>query len=263
MSSVSQNVEKDRNLLPIYITTAGANHLQEPRNRPNGAVFHHILFIEDGEGMFETAGGQRILGKNTAIFVRKDYPIRYHAHSDCFKTAWVTFDGKSVDDLLEYFGADDFSVCEESSLYPQLLSCVKLYKRIASSELLSKSVYELVVLYFTELNASLCPKPIIKAKKFVEENFWRDLSVAEIAKAAGVSQSLLFRLFKENENRSPVEMIRDVRIQNAKRLLLLNPKYKISEIAELNGFTDSAYFCKVFKSETGMSPNVFRDTYEI
>ncbi len=41
--------------LPIYMVTAGKNHLQEPRNRPHGALAHHLLFIEQGKGMFETS----------------------------------------------------------------------------------------------------------------------------------------------------------------------------------------------------------------
>ena len=32
-------------------------------------------------------------------------------------------------------------------------------------------------------------------KKFIEENYHRDISVSDIAAASGISQSLLFRLF--------------------------------------------------------------------
>ena len=262
MISEPLNQERSRGLLPIYVTTAGCNHHQEPRYRPRGAVFHHILFVEEGSGVFETETERYVLQKNSAVFIRKEYPIRYYAQTEDFTTAWVTFDGKGVEDLLAYFGAEGFSVCQNSSLYSKILSCVKLYRRIATADLLSRAAYDLVVSYFSEFNALLCPEPMVKAKRFIEEHFHRDLSVSEIAHAAGISPSMLYRLFKEKENMTPVEMIRTVRIQNAKLLLLSHPEYRSADVAELCGFSDAAYFCKVFKSETGLSPYAFRNTYE-
>ena len=56
-------------LLPFHIITAGINHNQEPRYRPDGASFHHIFFIEEGEGIFETSAGTFTLEKGTAVFL--------------------------------------------------------------------------------------------------------------------------------------------------------------------------------------------------
>ncbi|WP_139355905.1 helix-turn-helix domain-containing protein, partial [Clostridium beijerinckii] len=51
-----------------------------------------------------------------------------------------------------------------------------------------------------------------------------------------------------------------IRIHKAKELLGSN-KLKIYEIAEKVGYSDSKYFCKVFKESTGMSPKEYMKFY--
>ena len=102
------------------------------------------------------------------------------------------------------------------------------------------------------------PEQLTIAKQYMKENYTKDISVADIAGAAGISQSFLYQLFKQQEKHTPIEMLRTLRIQNAKLLLLSEKSYKISQVASMCGFSNSAYFCKVFKNETGISANAFR-----
>lgn len=263
MFSIFHHEEKSLSLLPIYVTTAGCDHKQERKERPCGAPFHHLLYVEDGEGVFETQERRHVLPKGTLLFIRKDTPITYYASDKVFQTAWVTFNGSAVTDILKYFGAESFSFINGSALYPNMLSCIKLCNRQTSAEKLSSAVYDLLTSYFTTQRETLCPPPIAKAKSFIEQNYAHDVPISEIARVAGVSQSLLFRLFKEKEQRTPIETLRDVRIRQAKLLLLSSPAYPIGEVAVLCGFSDFAYFCKIFKRETGLTPNAFRETYGV
>lgn len=250
-------------LLPIYMATAGMNNPQKKMVRPNGAIFHHIMFVEAGEGIFETASERYVLSKGTILFFKKNFPHCYYAHTAEFKTAWVTFDGFAVESLLQHFRAEDFSFIEDSSLYPKILLCNRLLRKLEACGKLSIAVYELLISYFAELEEAHKPEQITKAKQFIKENHTKDISVADIAKAAGISQSFLYRLFRQQEKCTPIEALRAIRIQNAKNLLLSKTTYKISEIAQICGFSDTAYFCKVFKNEVGISANAFRKQTEI
>ena len=257
---MEQNKQSGKNLwlLPIYVTTAGIHNLQKRKDRPHGAKFHQILFIEKGSGIFETPGEKIEISAPTAIFIKKNCPAAYYGTSADFTTAWVTFNGDGVDSLIEYFHAEIFSYCENSTIYPKIFSCFNLFKKFSSAEMLSRAAYDIVISYFSELNAARCPEAVTKAKGFIDENYGRDISVSDIAHAAGISPSLLYRLFKEKENATPSETLKNVRIGKAKILLLSEPGYSVAEIGRLCGFSDTAYFCKVFKAETGMSPNSFR-----
>ena len=255
--------EKSQQFLPIYLSYAGTHFLQDPVERPNGTKYPQILFIEEGEGVFEVGGQKQIIGKNHAVFVHSHCPIRYYAHTDDFTTAFVSFGGKATEDLLTYFDVPPFAVCECASLYPLMYAAFKLYKGMASSEQKSKAIYDILITYFSELHAARRPAAVLKAKQFIEENYLHDIAVAEIAAAAGISSSLLFRLFKQTEQMSPLEMVQSLRIQNAKFLLLSEPSRSVGDVAKSCGFSDTAYFCKIFKSKTGQSPLSFRRTQSL
>ena len=251
------------NQLPIYAVTVGADHMQEKIVRPKGSVFHHIMFVQSGEGIFETLNEKFHLKAGTAIFIRKNLPINYYAYTAPFKTAWITFDGLSTDDIFEYFSAKGFSFIENSSLISKILAFVKHVENGESFEGLSRSIYDIVISYFLELNSLTCPQLLTNAKNYVAKSFKKDMSVSEIAAAVGISQSLLFRLFKDFEGCTPIEYLKRTRIENAKLLLSNETDLNIKDIGAACGFSDCSYFVKVFREETGVTPKKFREMYKI
>jgi len=59
--------------------------------------------------------------------------------------------------------------------------------------------------------------------------------------------------------KSVAETIGELRMEQAKRLLLENRKLTISEISARTGFSSNSYFSKVFRKENGMTPNEYRN----
>ena len=55
----------------------------------------------------------------------------------------------------------------------------------------------------------------------------------------------------------PFEYLAKRRIQKAK-LMLVQDKYTVNEIAQIVGYNDCSYFCSVFKKHEGISPAEFR-----
>ncbi len=84
-----------------------------------------------------------------------------------------------------------------------------------------------------------------------------DLQISEIASAMNLGQSQFTRKIKTLTNYTPVELIRRMRLQKAKTLLLGSEK-TVSEIAFEVGFTSLAYFSKCYKEEFGSSPSEAR-----
>ena len=58
------------------------------------------------------------------------------------------------------------------------------------------------------------------------------------------------------------ELGSQLRIEEAKRLLLENPEMSINIIAELSGFSDRSNFHRQFTKIVGCSPKQWRDTYD-
>ena len=80
-----------------------------------------------------------------------------------------------------------------------------------------------------------------------------DFGASELERALGMSHAQLFRKMKALLGYSAVALIRKVRIRKAQELLG-KKEMNMSEIAFAVGFKEPAYFSRVFKEETGVSP---------
>ncbi len=95
---------------------------------------------------------------------------------------------------------------------------------------------------------------IDKFSKIIEKNISKsELSVDEVAKEMGISRVQLYRKVKSITNSSPNELIRIIRLKQAKLLLATNTK-TISEIAYETGFSSPSYFSKCFKELFNENP---------
>ena len=96
------------------------------------------------------------------------------------------------------------------------------------------------------------------AVEYIEANFRRAITLAEIAKATHLSVSRLAHLFKEQIGVTIVDYITDVRIEWAKELLLTTNK-SCTEICFESGYNNQSYFTRTFKENVGMTPRHFRE----
>lgn len=101
---------------------------------------------------------------------------------------------------------------------------------------------------------------IADAVEYIEQNYQRPLSVDELAAHANMSASRFFPRFREKMGMTPVEYINQYRVNRAILLLISNSELSIESIAEHTGFESSAYFRRVFKKITGVSPRKYRDS---
>ncbi len=260
MYLVVENSERTKALLPIHVATVGADFIQPPSRRPNGAPFHHVFFVDRGAGRFTYDGVSIELGEGSAVFIKKGAPVYYEGVTEDFRTGWVTFDGDGAAAMLDYFNAAPFSHQSDAPVRELRRACIRAAERKSAPEVLSKLCYDLVVTYFLSLQEVKQSSRLAAAKAYMEEHFAQDLAVADVARAVGMSESLLYRLFCE-EGCTPVEYLRTLRLSHAKRLLLEFPKMPIADIATACGFADSAYFCKVFRDREHMTPRAYRVMY--
>jgi len=99
-----------------------------------------------------------------------------------------------------------------------------------------------------------------KAINYIKEYYSDKVSLEEIASGMNITPEYLSRLFTKELGKSFSDYLKEFRIDKAKELLS-NKKMKIYEIAEKVGYSDSKYFCKVFKEYTGMAPKEYMKFY--
>lgn len=95
------------------------------------------------------------------------------------------------------------------------------------------------------------------AMAYLHENYTQTISRREIAKHIGITEDHLTFCFRQELGVTPIEYLQRYRINQSKRLLKESHQ-TITEIAMRVGFADSGYFSRIFRHETGMSPEMFR-----
>ncbi|MEV0251784.1 AraC family transcriptional regulator [Nocardia sp. NPDC050712] len=84
------------------------------------------------------------------------------------------------------------------------------------------------------------------------------LNVDRVAAGCAISRRKLFRLLGEHEG-GPMALLRSLRIDRARELLVTAPDQTILAIAEACGFSGDRQFYRVFREQTGMSPAEYRE----
>ena len=92
-----------------------------------------------------------------------------------------------------------------------------------------------------------------KIKKYIEENYMKDIGLEDIASAVGFDKSYIGRVFKKNEGKTIMNYVLEYRIEKANSLI--KKGMSVSEVSYAVGFNDPAYFSKCFKKVTGTSPS--------
>ncbi len=90
--------------------------------------------------------------------------------------------------------------------------------------------------------------------EYIMSNYYEQISVEEIANKLYVSAGHLMRVFKKETGKTFVEYLMEYRISIAKSLLMKG-EYRIYEVANMVGYKDSKYFCRIYKKLTNTSPS--------
>ncbi len=99
-------------------------------------------------------------------------------------------------------------------------------------------------------------RAVMKAMAFIQAHYADGISRRDVAAHVGLSERHLTRCFHQETGLTPITYLNRFRVQQAKELMQLG-KTSITEIALEVGFSNSGYFTKVFRDETGLSPRAF------
>ena len=111
-----------------------------------------------------------------------------------------------------------------------------------------------------EMKGSLPQWRLRRALAFIEEHLSENISLAQLAEAAGnVSRYHFSRLFKQSTGYSPYHYLVRRRVRQAQSMLRSQNRLSIGEIAFLCGFSDQSSFSRVFRQVSGCTPKAYRN----
>ena len=94
---------------------------------------------------------------------------------------------------------------------------------------------------------------------YIREHYMEEVDLGKLAEEMGFSAAYLSKIFKRYAGMTPVKMLTDVRIHQAKRLLL-ETDMSIQEVGAAVGYPDQFHFSKTFRKIVGTNPSGYRSS---
>lgn len=106
---------------------------------------------------------------------------------------------------------------------------------------------------------TMTQKTIFEIVGYINNHFRQDITLERISEQYFLSTYYFSRTFKEITGFHFVEYLNNVRIKEAKKLLL-NTDLSVNEVAAATGFKSNTHFGRVFRGIEGMAPSLYRKT---
>lgn len=97
---------------------------------------------------------------------------------------------------------------------------------------------------------------------YIYENYADQIKLKEVADLVNMSETAFSHFFKKRTHRSFSELLHDVRVGNASRLLIESEK-SMAEIGYECGFNNLSNFNRIFKKKKGCTPSEFKKSQQL
>jgi AraC-like DNA-binding protein len=115
---------------------------------------------------------------------------------------------------------------------------------------------------FNQTEISYNSRRVEKAFEYLNQNFDKQITLAEVARQAGMTEVSFSRFFKSRSGKTFIDSLNDIRMGHASRMLI-DTTQSISEIAYNCGFNNISNFNRIFKKKKNCTPKEFREGYSV
>ena len=100
---------------------------------------------------------------------------------------------------------------------------------------------------------------IVQALEFIHQNYNQQIEIEELSNRLHLDNSYFIRLFKKYMRVSPFQYLKDYRLSMA--ISLLKAGNKVSDVAEMVGYSSVHAFSNAVKKNMGISPSQLNQFY--
>ncbi len=231
-------------------------HWKWERNINNASLY----YISDGSLQFDLAKESFTVQKSDVVFLKKSDIATISNNTDAYSSLYYIAFNYDSD-----YDPELKSVTKNTthlSLFKDILDSHRsgaLYSSLKTSFSLQKLIYNLLIESLHTNKDYILTSRIKSAAEYININYYKNISIEQLCRISGYSPAHLRRLFIKTFGVSPQNYIIERRIDAAKEMLLDLPEKNVDEISDLLGMGSSSYFCKLFKSKTGLSPISYRE----
>lgn len=154
---------------------------------------------------------------------------------------------------------------DDERMMNQLISALQKESSLTEKNIIFHHAHALIHQLLARTNIEWKKPPpaiLIKLQDYIEAHLAEKLPNEKLAQTANMSIETLGRLFRAHLNMPPARYVTQKRISTAGHMLE-QTDMSIELIAEQTGFPNRAYFSRVFKQVTALSPAAFRARIQI
>lgn len=100
-------------------------------------------------------------------------------------------------------------------------------------------------------------------KNYILQNYDKDFTIDNISDSIHFAPPYISRIFKKATGSTPLQYLINLRINEAKQLLLSRQDLSVEAVGKLVGYFDPFYFSRIFKKHTNLYPSEFRKDHGI
>lgn len=247
--------------------------------------FYSLIWIKNGDGLLKVDFSEYLFQENT-IFAFAPYQpfllstskkiegiaIQFHSDFYCIhknpqetNCDKVLFNNIYQEPFINIDKSDEDKI---SQLIDQLL--IELQHKDSNSQELLIPILKIFIVTISRIKSlqhtnepkfveTETPFVLRNLKNAIEENYKEKHSASDYASLLNISPNALAKLVKTHFNKTLTDIITERIIIEAKRELYMTSN-AVKEIAWLLGYSDEFYFSRLFKTNTGISPQTYRDT---
>lgn len=256
----------------LSVTYSGHQQCSAAQKWGKGIREQYILhYVVSGKGYYNTPDGRFSLFPGDIFLIRPFTEIEYYPDpNDPWEYRWVNFTGADAEIILS---RTDFtpdcpvmSGCGEDILLLMEMITDNPGQELYNTLELTGTLYRLLAALVkrsgnkipTSKRSEERHKCLRAALDYIAANYPLPISVDDIAAAAAVSRSTLFRLFRTELGAAPSDYLIEYRIDQAKKLLS-ETDISVTAAARSAGYENNLYFSRAFRKATGMSPTEYRN----
>lgn len=260
---------------PTLLYSGTLSKSQDWRDSQHSHYFLELLYVIDGKGIVEIEGKPFNIVKNDVIIYNADVNHSEHSSSDePLEVDFIAYDNIHLKDLppnciLPPNANCIFSATPFEQPLQQLFNLIReeitrkdeFYAKIVSDISRTLLMYVFRIISHTLNTVTLLNKDNILnlVVPYIEENFLRNIGLSDIAQECFVNKYYLSHVFTESFGMSVGQYIRSKKIELA-QTRIRETNEPIAEIAIQCGFSDPAYFDRLFKKAIGVTPLQYRKT---
>lgn len=242
---------------PLYVISYGTESVAAKARWGRGCrdvtILHYVL---SGEGYYN---GTR-LGAGQGFFIPRGKLHEYHAAQDTpWSYFWVILGGSDADETVQRYVAADENGIFSYDFRTALMRFVGDLFTGDTGMTAAKGMgtFWLLMACHEKEPSPGANKYVDEAKRFMQQNIHRPLTVREVAEALYISDRYLYNLFVAHEGLCPKQYLNSLRLKRA-CTLLENQANSVTEVAVSVGFPDVLTFSKFFSKHMGVSPSKYK-----